>query len=133
METEEAPPVEAGVADGPLTFAVTASEFRPTVTSTVDRALEKPAVGQFVVVTVEVANTSPDVQDFVSALQVLKSDGVPFPADDQASQYVSGGVTTVDPGATVQTAIVFDVPVGTVPTSVELHGAPGTPGVDLPL
>ena len=133
VETEAAPPVEAGAADGPLTFAVTGSEIRTAVTSTVDRALEKTAVGEFVVIAVDVGNTGPDVQDFVSTLQVLKADGVPFPADDQASQYVGGGVTPVDPGATVQTAIVFDVPVGTVPTSIELHGVPGSPGVELPL
>lgn len=132
-ETAAAPPVGGNVTEGPFTFTVAGSETGATVTSTVDPSLTKTAVGEFVVVFVNVANTSPDVQTFVPALQVLKADGTPFPPDDEASTFVGSGVVTMNPGDVIDTAVAFDVPAGTVATAIELHGIPGGAGAELPL
>ena len=132
-ETAAAPPIGGNVTEGPFTFTVSGSETGATVTSTVDPSLTKTAVGEFVVVFVNVVNTSPDAQTFVPALQVLKADGTPFPPDDEASTYVGSGVVTINPGDAIDTAVAFDVPAGTVATAIELHGIPGGAGAELPL
>ncbi|MDQ1536601.1 MAG: hypothetical protein QOE58_994, partial [Actinomycetota bacterium] len=39
----------------------------------------------------------------------------------------------INPGEQVETAVAFDVPVGTTATAIEVHGEPGGAGVELPV
>ncbi|OFJ55589.1 DUF2510 domain-containing protein [Mycolicibacterium grossiae] len=126
-------PVDGQVTEGPFTFAISGTETGPTITSVEDDSVQKTATGEFVVVYVMVGNNGPDAQDFLSTLQVLKAGDTTFVPDDEASFYMGGGVVTIEPGEVVETAVAFDVPVGTVPTSIEVHGIPGGAGAELPL
>jgi hypothetical protein len=129
-----APPGAAGQAtDGPLSFAVRGAENTSTVTDPNNEFLTKTAQGEFIVVHITVANTGDAPATFLSTLQKLKAAGIPYAADDEASFYLGGGVVDVNPGNQVETSVAFDVPPGTVPESIDLHGDPGSAGVELPL
>lgn len=130
---EEPPPGGGEATEGDYTFSVTGTEERDTVTSPISEFVETVAEGKFFVVYLDVGNTGTEPLDFISVLQVLNADGDTFEANPEASFYVGGGVVTIDPGAVVQTAVVFDVPVDTVPESIEVHGIPGGSGVEIPL
>ncbi len=130
---EEPPPGGGEATEGDYTFSVTGTEEGDTVTSPVSEFVETVAEGKFVVVYLDVGNTGAEPLDFIAVLQVLNADGVTFEPNAEASFYAGGGVVTIDPGAVVETAVVFDVPVDTVPQSIEIHGIPGGVGVEIPL
>jgi hypothetical protein len=50
-----------------------------------------------------------------------------------ATAYLNGTVAQLNPGDTSDVAIAFDVPPGTTPESLEVHGEAGSAGVELPL
>jgi len=124
---------EIGVAtDGALAFSVDSVEFTPTVSSA-DFPIEKTAAGEFVVVHMEVTNTSDEPVTFLGAFQKLMADGAVYPVDDVATFYTGGALVELDPGDHADIAVVFDVPPGTDPETIELHTDPLGPGVELPL
>jgi hypothetical protein len=131
VESVGAPASE--VVDGPFTISVASTERGDTISSTVNPSLEKTAVGEFLVVYLNVGNTSGDVQEFVSALQLLNSDAGAIAPDEEATLYLGGGVVIVSPGEVLETAVVFDVPVGTVASGIVVHGVPGVAGGELPV
>lgn len=133
--TPEAAPVpaEGEIVDGPFTISVASTERGDTISSTVNEYLEKTAVGEFFVVYLNVGNTSGDVQEFLSTLQVLNTDAGTIAPDDEASFYLGGGVVSISPGEVVETAIAFDVPIGTVASGIVVHGVPGMAGGELPV
>ncbi|MET4430746.1 DUF2510 domain-containing protein [Mycolicibacterium sp. 624] len=128
-----AAPAAGEIVDGPFTISVASTERGDTISSTVNESLEKTAVGEFLVVYLNVGNTSGDVQEFLSNLQVLNTDAGTIAPDDEASLYLGGGVVIVSPGETLETAVVFDVPVGTVASGIIVHGVPGMAGGELPV
>lgn len=128
-----AAPAAGEIVDGPFTISVASTERGDTISSTVNQSLEKTAAGEFLVVYLNVGNTSGDVQEFVSSLQVLNTDAGTIAPDDEASLYLGGGVVIVSPGETLETAVAFDVPVGTVASGIIVHGIPGMAGGELPV
>jgi hypothetical protein len=133
-ETEAAAvPAEGEIVDGPFTISVASTERGDTISSTINEYLEKTAVGEFFVVYLNVGNTSGDVQEFLSTLQVLNTDAGTIAPDDEASFYLGGGVVAVSPGEVLETAVVFDVPIGTLASGIVVHGVPGMAGGELPL
>jgi hypothetical protein len=128
-----AAPTADQIVDGPFTISVASTEIGDTISSTVNQSLAKTAVGEFFVVYLNVGNTSGDVQEFRSTLQTLNTDAGTIAADDEASLYLGGGVVAISAGEVVETAVAFDVPVGTVASGVIVHGVPGMAGGELPL
>jgi hypothetical protein len=119
--------------EGDFVFSVASTDTGDTVTSPINEYIEKTATGEFIVVYLNVGNTGTGPLTFLSTLQVLNTDTGTFTPDDEASFYLGGGVVTINPGEQLETAIAFDVPVGTTPVSILVHGEPGGAGVDLPV
>jgi hypothetical protein len=121
-----------GATDGPLSFTVDGVEIGPKVVMS-DAPLEKTANGVFVVVHMTVANVGTEPASFVGTFQKLQAGGVIYPLADEATAYLGGTAATLDPAATTVVSIAFDVPPGSVPEFIELHGEPGGPGIQVPL
>ncbi|MDG4663860.1 DUF4352 domain-containing protein [Mycobacterium sp. 236(2023)] len=126
------PPPAGGTTDGPMEFSVSSAEFRPTVTSP-DAPVEKTAAGMFIVVQLTVTNTSDAPTTFLGTFQKLRASGEVFSIDDEATFYAGGGSAELNAGDSVDVGLVFDVPPGTVPESVELHADPTSRGVEMSL
>jgi hypothetical protein len=139
-ETESETPTETTTpsfgdeaTEGDFVFSVASTDIGDTVTSPINEYIEKTATGQFIVVYLDVGNNGAQPLTFLSTLQQLNADTGTFTPDDEASFYLGGGVVTIEPGQQVETAVAFDVPVETTPTSIQVHGEPGGVGVELPL
>ena len=131
--TTPAPVGEGTAAEGDLTFSVASTDTGETVASPTDESAQKKANGQFFVVYLTVANTGSSDASFPVALQVLNADGTTYSPDEEASSFLGGGEATVKPGARLEVPVAFDVPVGTSPSSIQVHGVDGGVGVELPL
>lgn len=135
--TNESPTTASGsgpqATDGGLTFAVTGTEIAPSVQYQ-DAPVEKTAQGEFVIVHMTVLNSGDAQGTFLATLQKLKAGGTTYSIDDEATAYLNG--TWADlaaPGDTADVAIAFDVPPGTTPESLEVHGDAVSTGVEVPL
>jgi hypothetical protein len=133
-ETEsptEAPP-SGQATDAGITFAVSGVQTAPTVQNE-DAPVEKTAQGEFVIVNMTVLNSGDAPTTFLGTLQKLKAAGAVYNIDDEATFYLNGGLAELNPGDTADVGLAFDVPPGTVPEVLEVHGDPVSPGVDIPL
>lgn len=127
-----APGPTGDATDGPLSFTVRGMDIVPTV-AMADAPLEKTAAGQFVVVRMNVTNSSPDPATFIAMFQTLHAGGSTYQIDDEATAYLEGTYADLAPGASQDVGIAFDVPAGTAPEFIELHVDPTTAGAQLPL
>jgi hypothetical protein len=118
--------------DGGLTFAVTGVETAPSVQYQ-DAPVEKTAQGEFLIVHMTVLNSGDAQATYLGTLQKLKAGGTTYSIDDEATFYLNGGLAELNPGDTADVAIAFDVPPGTTPESLEVHGDPISAGVEVPL
>jgi outer membrane biosynthesis protein TonB len=134
--TGESPTTASGsgakASDGGLTFAVTSTETGTSVQYQ-DAPVEKVAQGEFFVVHMTVLNSGDAQGTFLATLQKLKAGGTTYSIDDEATAYLNGTWADLNPGDTADVAIAFDVPPGTTPESLEVHGDPMSTGVDVPL
>ena len=135
--TSESPTTASGsgaqASDGGLTFAITGTETAASVKYQ-DAPVVKNAQGEFIVVHMTVLNSGDAQGTFLATLQKLNAGGTTYSIDDEATAYLNG--TWADlaaPGDTAELAIAFDVPPGTTPESLEVHGAPMSTGVEVPL
>jgi hypothetical protein len=119
--------------DADMTFHLTALDSATTVTSPTDASLTKDAQGEFIIVSMDVTNTGAQPSQYSAGLQKLIAGGTPYDADPEASSYLGGVDAGLAPGDQIHTVIVFDVPSGTVPDAIELHGDATGPGFTLPL
>ena len=88
----------------------------------------------YFVVYLNVTNTGTSPVTFVSTMQRLNAGGQGYSPDDQATLFLTGSpVFDIQPGETTKTGLVFDVPPGTEPDSIELHGDALSQGVEVPL
>ena len=132
-QTPLPPPPGAEGSDGDYAFSIASTETGDTITSTVDESVETAADGMYYVVHLNVANTGAAPLTFVATFQALNAAGQTFPLDDEATAFLGGTVATIEPGARVETPLVYDVPVGTEPDTLMLRADPSTAGVELPL
>lgn len=134
--TGESPTTASGsgsqATDEGLTFAVTSTEIAPTVQYQ-DAPVEKTAQGEFVIVHMTVLNSSDAQGTFLATLQKLKAGGTTYSIDDEATAYLNGTWADLNAGDSADVAIAFDVPPGTTPESLEVHGGPVSAGVEVPL
>lgn len=113
------------VRDGKFGFVVTKVESGLTTIGTESSWFSETAEGQFVVVYVDVTNTSSKPQYYASSNQVLIDDqGREFTNNFSAEFGLDGddkGAGDINPGITRSTRVVFDIPVAAVPTAIEVH------------
>jgi hypothetical protein len=131
--TAAAPSAPGEVVNANLAFQVTGVDSAPTVTSPTDELLTKEATGEFVILSLVVRNTGNETSYYLSNQQKLKSGSDTFEADPEASNYLGSLYRGLNPGDQAQIALVFDVPPGTVPDAIEVHGDAVAPGTDIPL
>ncbi|MFE0751532.1 DUF4352 domain-containing protein [Gordonia sp. NPDC058843] len=137
-DSEDAVPgLNTPVRDGKFEFVVTGVE--PGLTSVGDNPyLTEEAQGQFVVVTMSVKNTSDQPQSFSPTGQKL------FDAEDRSfepdttAQIALGGSDipvwdNINPGNAVTVKLVYDMPAGATPASIELHDSMFSGGVTVNL
>ncbi|MFC3961734.1 DUF4352 domain-containing protein [Nocardia jiangsuensis] len=121
MATDPAPLPTAEVRDAALAFQVT--EIEPPVKSLGPAT----ANGEYRVLTVVVRNTDDRPRSCAGCDQTLVDDlGREFPAAAIPS-------SAVPPGDTVTVKVAFDVPVGTVPAVLEVHGSQSSAGAKVDL
>ncbi len=111
------------VRDGKFEFVVNGVEAGvPSVG--VNEYLTEKAQGQFVLVRMTVRNIGDREQSFTtSAQKLVDAQDRQYSVDDMATLTLDQGVAfeQINPGNSVETTIVFDVPPGTVPAVLEVH------------
>jgi hypothetical protein len=107
-------------------------ETAPSVESQ-DAPVEQTAQGEYLIVHLTVLNSGDQPVPFVGTFQKLNAGGTTYSIDDVATAYLNGTVAQLNPGDTADVAIAFDVPPGTTPDSIQVHGDPAGAGIDVPL
>ncbi|MFI8775335.1 DUF4352 domain-containing protein [Gordonia sp. NPDC062954] len=100
--------------------------------------LREQAQGQFVIVSMSVKNISDEPQSFDPSSQKLKdTEGRTFEPDTTAQIALGGSDVPVwdniNPGNAVDVKVVYDMPQGAVPASIELHDSMFSGGVEVSL
>jgi hypothetical protein len=121
------------VHDGDFSFVVTGVDRLDAVTHPEHPEIEKTAQGEFVIVRMTVTNVGADPQKFFVSFDTLSDGTSVFKSDDEAWLYLGNSVNDVNPGDTLDTAVVFDVPKDTEVSSIELHDGPSSKGVTVGL
>lgn len=130
-------PIGKAVRDGTFTFKVT--RVRKGVTRVGGKGFHSKAAGQYVLVSVVVANRSRKSRSFFGDNAQLIGDenkGERFPADTRAATFLKGSkelYEEIAPGRSVRGVIVFDVPKKATLTAVELHDSAYSRGVRVSL
>lgn len=123
------------VQDGDLEFTVTG--VRAGVGSIGEGSKTRRPAGQFVLVTLSVRNRGQEQAFFDYGSQLLDdAQGRQVDAEDDAADYLAQARSFVDPvkaGGTVTGVLVFELPKGAVPVSVDLHGPDSEQGVSVTL
>ncbi|MBF6439296.1 DUF4352 domain-containing protein [Nocardia cyriacigeorgica] len=125
----EVAPAGSEVRDGKFAFVVT--QVEPPVRSVGGDYLSKAAQGEFVLIHIDVTNTSDQPQSYFGSNQkLIDTQGREFTNDTEAEIYVNGDVhTDINPGNKFSVILAFDVPVGTVPAALEFHDSMFSGGV----
>ena len=121
------------VRDGNFEFVVTGIDRAPVVADPEFPDLQKAAAGEYVFVNMKVTNVGTEPQTFFASFNTLSDGSTEFTSDDEAWIYLGNTLADLNPGDSIDTAVVFDVPVGTDPESIELHGGPLSEGVTVGL
>lgn len=122
--------------DGKFEFVVESVE--PGVASVGDDFLQEKAQGQFVLVEISVTNIGEEAQTmFDSEQKIIDTQGRTFEANSSAAISIEGNsdvwLTDVNPGNTATGTMVFDMPKGSTPASIELHDSMFSDGVTVSL
>lgn len=129
--------VGQSVRDDTLAFRVSSTP-RLSETITNRRGTTQTAEGAFVMVRVDITNVGYDPRTLTATDQFLISDTGKRFMTSPAITSVQGARTIfrqkVNPGRTVNgVPLLFDVPAGTRIASIEFHGSPSSPGVNVKL
>jgi hypothetical protein len=123
------------VRDGKFEFVVQSVE--PGKAQIGSDLLNTKAQGEFVIVTVKVTNTASEPQSFFGDnVQAYDAQDRKFSASTAAALYLADSKSLyeqINPGNTVTGQVVFDVPIGTQLTRVELHDSAFSDGVSVEL
>lgn len=127
-----APGLGSEVRDGKFGFVVTAVD-PPVKTLGDNQFMQKTAQGDYVVVHVDVTNTSNKPQSYFSQNQkLIDTQGREFTNDSMAGININDQtalMADINPGNKLSVAIAFDVPPGTQPSEIELHDSMFSGGV----
>jgi hypothetical protein len=91
------------------------------------------AEGRFVVVKMTVTNVTGARQTFHSGLNTVSDGSIEYGVDEATWPYVGEAAKDVDPGASTDVTVVFDVPKGAELQSIVLRDGPASEGVSVPL
>ncbi len=131
----DAPGIGEPAADGKFNFVVNGVDC--SVTEIGSEFLSQKAQGQFCIVDVTITNIGDRAQSFFGDNATLFNvQGQQFSADGEAAIYLENSSSLyeeINPGNTLASKVVFDVPAGTVPTSIELHDSAFSGGVTVSL
>jgi hypothetical protein len=123
------------VQDGKFEFTVTKQDCSQN--SIGDAPANKTAQGTFCIISVTVKNIGDKAQLLdASSQKALDATGNEYSADSSAAVYLGDTSTflnQLNPGSTVEGQIVYDVPVGTQLTKLELHDSPFSGGATVNL
>lgn len=128
-----AAPSAGDAVDGDVTFTQNGIDIGPTVTAPDNDLLTKNATGEFVVVHLTLTNNGQSPATFIGDQQVLTAGGQTYTPDTEATFYLDGTSTVLYPGESVDVSVAFDVPPGSVPESLQVHGDLSSAGAVLPL
>jgi hypothetical protein len=131
--SQTAAPSAGQAVDGDVTFTQNGIEIGPTVTAADNDLLSKTATGEFVVVHLTLTNSGQSPATFIADQQILTADGQTYTPDTEATFYLGGTSTVVYPDEPVEVAIAYDVPPGSVPESLQVHGDISSAGAVLGL
>lgn len=123
--------------DGKFEFTVSSVECGKTSVGT-NQYLTKTAQGQYCLLNVSVKNIGDQAQSLLSSNQyLLNASGQKYSADDVATMYNTPNGTSwyndINPGNSVNGAIVFDIPKDQTATTAELHDSAFSSGVKVNL
>jgi multidrug efflux pump subunit AcrB len=123
------------VRDGQFEFTVT--KVQKGVTSVGNEYLNQKAQGQYVLAGVTVTNIGDKPQLLGDSSQKVRdAKGREFSADSTAGIYLEDNkvfLNEINPGNSVKGTLVFDMPKGSEPASIELHDSPFSGGVTVQL
>ena len=129
------PGIGQPAADGKFSFVVSGIDC--SLTEIGNDTFGTKAQGQFCVVSVAVTNVGDEAQSFFGDnASLFNADGQEFSADSEAAMYLEDSSSLyeeINPGNTLNSKVVFDVPAGTAPTSIELHDSAFSGGVTVSL
>lgn len=123
--------------DGKFEFTVSSVECGKTSVGA-NQYLTKTAQGQYCLLNVTVKNVGDQAQSLLSSNQfLLNTSGQKYSADDMATIYNAPNGTSwyndINPGNSVNGAIVFDIPKDQTATTAELHDSAFSNGVKVTL
>ncbi|MDT4950911.1 MAG: hypothetical protein QOJ37_3506 [Pseudonocardiales bacterium] len=121
------------VRDGNFSFVIAGVERVDAVTDAEFPEIHKAAQGEYVIVKMTVTNVDHEPQMFFASFNILSDGTKTYRPDDEAWVYLGNTLADVNPGDSIETAVVFDVPKGTDAESIELHGGPFSEGVTVGL
>ncbi len=123
----------AQVVDGEVTITSNGFEVTPTVSAVENELLTKSATGEFVVVRLTLLNNGELPATFLADQQILTAGGQTYTPETESTFYLGGISAVLYPGQPVDVAFAFDVPPGTAPESIEVHGDLASEGGVIPL
>ena len=132
-EETQAAGVGEEVVDGNFSFVINGVERAAAVSDPDFPEQQKAAAGEYVIVKLTVTNVGSEPQTFFASFNTLSDGTTVYQSDDEAWVYLDNTLADLNPGDSVQTAVAFDVPVGTDPESIELHDGPFSDGVTVGL
>lgn len=122
-------------ADGDFSFVVSGVDC--SLTEIGNEYFNTKAQGQFCVVSLAVTNIGDEAGAFFGDnTKLLNAEGQEFSADTEAAIYLDESdslFAEINPGNTLNSKVVFDVPAGTTPASIELHDSAFSGGVTVSL
>ena len=122
-------------ADGDFKFVVNGGDCSQTELG--DQYFNTTAQGQFCLVDLTITNIGSESQSFLGDNATLfNAQGQEFSADTEAAFYLENADSLyeeINPGNALNTKVVFDVPAGMVPSSIELHDSMLSGGVTVAL
>lgn len=136
-EPEESsdPGIGQPAADGDFSFVVNGVDCSLTEIGT--QYFSTTAQGQFCVVDLTITNIGDEAQSFFGDnAKLFNAQGQKFSADGEAAIYLQDSSSLyeeINPGNTLTSKMVFDVPAGTAPTAIELHDSAFSGGVKVNL
>jgi Domain of unknown function (DUF4352)/Protein of unknown function (DUF2510) len=121
------------VRDGNFEFVIAGIERVDAIADPDLPELRKAAQGEYVVVKMTVTNVGAQTQTFWASFNTLSDGSTVYQSDDEALVYLDNTMVDLNPGDSIETAVVFDVPKGTDVESIELHDGPFSDGVTVGL
>lgn len=119
--------------DGNFEFVVSGIERVALVTDPEFPDLRKPAQGEFVLVKMVVTNVSGQPQTFFASFNTLSDGNTEYRADDEAWIYLGNTLADLNPGDSIDTAVVSTCRWAPNPESIGLHDGPFSEGVTVGL